>query len=75
MSPPSWDLYNLADGEHLHQSSYLNTEVTKKQWGFNGVIMSDWGAVHDTLGPANGGLDLEMPTGQYWNRQNLKKSP
>jgi beta-glucosidase len=66
------DSYNLADGEHLTQSSYLNTEVAKKEWGFNGLIMSDWGAVHDTLGPANGGLDLEMPTGQFWSRKNLQ---
>src|SRR5262249_35198535 len=46
-------------------------EVAKKQWGFAGVMMSDWFATHDALGSANGGMDLEMPTGMFFNRRNL----
>src|SRR5262249_4196494 len=41
-------------------------------WGFQGVLMSDWGAVHDTLGPLNAGMDLEMPSGKFWNRETIK---
>ncbi|MBV9850744.1 MAG: glycoside hydrolase family 3 C-terminal domain-containing protein [Armatimonadetes bacterium] len=65
------DSYNLTNGAHMTQNGYLNTDVVKTQWGFPGIIMSDWGAVHDTLGAANGGMDLEMPDGQYLNRRNL----
>ncbi len=44
-------------------SSHLNNEILKRDWGFPGVVMSDWGATHDTVGAALGGLDVEMPGG------------
>ena len=65
------DGYNLVNGIHLTQHNYLNTEVVKKQWHFDGIIMSDWGATHDGVAAANGGLDLEMPAGDFMNRKNL----
>lgn len=65
------DSYNLTNGTYMTANSYLNTEVTKKQWGFQGVMMSDWTATHDGIAAANGGLDLEMPFGQYMNRATL----
>jgi beta-glucosidase len=65
------DSYNLTNGFYMTQNDYLNTEVAKNQWRFQGIIMSDWGATHDALGAANGGLDLEMPFGQFLNRKNL----
>src|SRR5579884_1742590 len=54
------DSYNLTNGEHMTQNSYLNNDVLKKDWGFQGILMSDWDATYDALGAANGGLDLEM---------------
>ena len=65
------DSYNLTNGAYMTQNGYFNTDVVKTQWGFPGLIMSDWGATHDTLGAANGGMDLEMPFGQYFNRRTL----
>ncbi len=65
------DSYNLTNGSYMSQNGYLNTDVAKKEWGFSGVVMSDWGATHDFLGAANGGLDLEMPAGANMNRRNL----
>jgi beta-glucosidase len=65
------DAYNLVNGEHMTQNSYLNTEVVKKDWGFDGIIMSDWGATHDGVAAANGGLDLEMPSADFMNRATL----
>src|SRR5256885_3253340 len=65
------DSYNLTNGAHMTQNGRLNTDLLKKEWGFQGVVMSDWGAAHDTLGVANGGMDLEMPSGQYLNRETL----
>jgi beta-glucosidase len=65
------DSYNLTNGAHLTQNGYLNTDVVKKEWGFDGIIMSDWDATYDGVAAANGGLDLEMPSGKFMNRANL----
>ena len=65
------DSYNLTNGVHLTQNAYLNTEVAKKEWGFTGVMMSDWFATYDGVAAANGGLDLEMPSGAFMNRKTL----
>src|SRR3989304_164577 len=62
--------YNLTNGEHMSANRRL-ADVLKQEWGFPGVLMSDWGAVHSTLGAANGGTDLEMPGPQYFNRDSL----
>jgi beta-glucosidase len=65
------DSYNVTNGQHMTQNGYLNIDVARKEWGFNGVMMSDWVATYDAVAAANGGLDLEMPTGQFLNRKNL----
>lgn len=57
--------YNLVNGEHMSQNAYLDTEVLKHQWGFDGLLMSDWGSTYDGVAAANAGLDLEMPRGLY----------
>lgn len=65
------DSYNLTNGTHLSQSGYLNTDVAKNEWGFAGIMMSDWFATYDGVAAANGGLDLEMPSGAHMNRETL----
>ena len=65
------DSYNLANGQHMTQNGYFNSDVLRKQWGFDGVMMSDWVATYDAVSAANGGLDLEMPDGKFMNRANL----
>ena len=65
------DSYNLTNGEHMTQNGKLNTDLVRKEWGFDGIIMSDWVATYDGVAAANGGLDLEMPTGAFMNRKNL----
>ena len=55
------DSYNLVNGEHSTQNKILNIDILKKEWGFKGVLMSDWDATYDGVAAANGGLDLEMP--------------
>ena len=65
------DSYNLVNGEHSTQSKFLNIDVLRKDWGFRGIVMSDWGAAHDAIAVANGGLDLEMPSGKYMNAETL----
>jgi beta-glucosidase len=65
------DAYNLTNGAYMSQNATLNVDVAKKEWGFRGVIMSDWISTYDAIGAANGGLDIEMPSGEHLNRQNL----
>ncbi len=66
------DSYNLVNGSHSTQNGYFNTEIVRKEWGFTGVMMSDWDATYDAVGAANGGLDLEMPVGKFMNRGSLE---
>jgi beta-glucosidase len=65
------DSYNLLNGEHSTQNKFLNIEVLRKDWGFRGILMSDWGATYDAIAAANGELDLEMPSAEYMNAENL----
>jgi beta-glucosidase len=65
------DSYNLINGQHATQDGFLNNDVAKKEWGFDGLIMSDWDATYDGVAAANGGLDLEMPAGKFMNRATL----
>ena len=65
------DSYNLTNGVHMTQNAHLNIDILKKEWGFQGVLMSDWTATYDTLAVANGGLDLEMPSAIFLSREKL----
>ena len=65
------DSYNLTNGQHLTQNDYLNTQVAKNDWGFDGIMMSDWDSTYDGIAAVNGGLDLEMPAGKHMNRATL----
>jgi beta-glucosidase len=53
--------YNKVDGTFASENHRLLTELLKDEWGFEGLVMSDWYATHSTAPAANAGLDLEMP--------------
>lgn len=63
--------YNLVNGVHATENRWMNVDVLRNQWGFQGILMSDWGSVYSGVAAANGGLDLEMPDGAYMNEKNL----
>lgn len=65
------DSYNPTDGQYMAQNSHLGNEVLKKEWGFDGILISDWFATFSTLDAVNAGLDLEMPVALHMNRENL----
>ncbi len=65
------DSYNLINGAHATQNKVLNVDILRKQWGFKGVLMSDWDATYDGIAAANNGLDLEMPSAKFMNAKNL----
>jgi beta-glucosidase len=65
------DSYNQVNGVHSTQSDFLNLKVLKGEWGFQGVLMSDWDATYDGVAAVNNGLDLEMPSPKFMNAKNL----
>lgn len=63
--------YNLVNGQHMTQNAQINCGILKKDWGFQGVLMSDWASTYDGVAAANACLDLEMPAGAFMNRNTL----
>ncbi|QIK83133.1 glycoside hydrolase family 3 C-terminal domain-containing protein [Sanguibacter sp. HDW7] len=55
--------YNKINGVYASQDHWLLTEVLRDDWGFEGLVVSDWGAVADRVAALTAGLDLEMPAG------------
>ena len=56
--------YNLLNGVHCGEDAWLLTDVLKKQYGFKGLVISDWGSTYSTAPTVNAGMDLEMPGGE-----------
>ncbi len=54
--------YNLFRGQHCCENDYLLNQILKQEWGFKGLVMSDWGGVHSTDLAAMNGMDMEMGT-------------
>lgn len=65
------DSYNPIFGVHASEHGWMNIEVLRNMWGFDGILMSDWTSVYSSSGAANGGLDLECPKGVYFTAEKL----
>lgn len=63
--------YNKLDGEYCSENSKLLIDVLRKEWGFEGMVVSDWGAVHDRVLGIKNGLDLEMPGNDGYNDKKV----
>ena len=57
--------YNKINGVYASACGHVQNDIVKDRWGFDGVMVSDWGGTHDTLGAALGGEDLEMPGSNF----------
>ncbi len=70
--------YNLYKKKHCCENSELLKDILRDKWGFDGVAVSDWGAVHNTKEVAEGGLDIEMSVtdnfDEYFMAEPLKKA-
>ena len=53
--------YNRLNGTYTSENEWLLTQVLRKEWDYDGVVMSDWFGSHSTAPTVNAGLDLEMP--------------
>lgn len=70
--------YNLLRGEHCCQSKFLLGGILREEWGYDGCVISDWGAVHETKAAAKSSLDIEMSVtynfDEYYMAEPLKKA-
>ena len=54
--------YNLVNGEYVSDSERLVNEILRTEWGFDGMVVTDWGGVNDRVAAVRAGVDLEMPS-------------
>ena len=62
--------YNIVNGQHCSENKQLVNDILKGEWGFKGLVMSDWVSVYSAVHAANNGLDIEMP-GPMWFKDSL----
>ena len=68
--------YNRINGVYASENDYLLNQILKDEWGFEGVVVSDWGANHTTVESVAGGLDIEMPgPARYYGRLARSRRP
>lgn len=66
--------YNLLNGTYTSENKTLLTDILRKEWGFKGLVVTDWGATNDRVKGAEAGLDLEMPSSNGVNDALIVKA-
>ena len=66
--------YNLINGTYAGENPWLISDVLRKEWGFKGLVMSDWGAVSNRVEGVKAGTDLEMPSSDGINDAKVLKA-
>lgn len=64
--------YNLVNGEWAAQNRWLVTDLLRKEWGFNGLVMTDWWSIYQTPNALASGVDIEMPFAQVLAVDNVR---
>lgn len=64
--------YNLVNGEYAAENRWLLHQLLREEWGFDGLVVSDWNSIRDAGKAFRSGLDLEMPGGQQWTPAALR---
>ena len=63
--------YNKANGAYCSENAHLLQDILKREWGFDGFVVSDWEGTHSTIAAALNGLDLEMPNPVFFGPELL----
>lgn len=63
--------YNLVNGSYASENEHLLNDILREEWGYEGVVLSDWTAVNDRIRGLKAGLDLEMPGPAYYNTKTI----
>src|SRR5258708_2247769 len=63
--------YNGVNGYFCCENPFLLTQVLRTEWGFKGILMADYNAIHQGLNAALAGCDIDLPAGNFMNQQNL----
>ncbi|PEC56571.1 glycosyl hydrolase [Bacillus cereus] len=63
--------YNKINGEYASENTYLLNDILKEEWGFEGFVVSDWGAVNERVASLANGLELEMPSSFGIGEKNI----
>jgi beta-glucosidase len=63
--------YNRVNGDYCSENEYLLTKILRQEWGFDGLVVSDWGAVNDRVSGIKAGMDLEMPGNEGINDRKI----
>ena len=66
--------YNKINGKYCTENSYLLSDILRGEWGFQGLVVSDWNAISDREDALNAGVDLEMPSTGYYSINRLAKA-
>lgn len=63
--------YNKLNGTYMAENKRLLTDILREEWGFKGIVVSDWGAINDRVEGVKAGNDLEMPGNKGYNDRNI----
>ncbi|MBE9914534.1 glycosyl hydrolase [Paenibacillus donghaensis] len=66
--------YNLLNGSYTSENEHLLNDILREEWGYDGVVISDWTAVNDRIRGLAAGLDLEMPGPAFYNTKAIVKA-
>lgn len=66
--------YNRLNGVYCSENEWLQTQVLRREWGFDGVVVSDWGAVNNRVEGLRAGNDLEMPSSAGANARRIEQA-
>lgn len=66
--------YNRVNGTYMTENKRLLTDILRDEWGFDGIVVSDWGAMNDRIKGVQAGNDLEMPGNKGFNDRNIIKA-
>ncbi|PIE05249.1 MAG: beta-glucosidase, partial [Spirochaetales bacterium] len=66
--------YNPINGVWASENRRLITDILRGEWGFEGMVISDWNSLYSTSGPMNAGMDLEMPQARWLSRERIQKA-